>query len=63
MNVYILGNAMVVQRQNDQKVVSRAKAKAQQEWDKLINVAKQCPPFLKPNALSISLINSNVSLT
>jgi hypothetical protein len=34
-----------VQRQNDQKVVNRTCAKAQQEWDKLVTLAKQCPPF------------------
>jgi hypothetical protein len=48
MNVRILGNAMVVQRQNDQKVINRVHAKAQREWDKLVIVAKQCPPFTKP---------------
>jgi hypothetical protein len=47
MNVHILRNAMVVQKRNDQKVDSRISAKTQQEWDKLINVAKQCPPFPK----------------
>jgi hypothetical protein len=31
MNVHILGNAIVVQKQNDQKVASRARAKAQRE--------------------------------
>jgi hypothetical protein len=40
MNAYILGNAMVVQRQNDQKVVKYACAKTQFEWYKLIIVAK-----------------------
>jgi hypothetical protein len=40
MNAWILGNAMDVQRWNDQKVVSRTRAKAQQEWDKLVTLAK-----------------------
>ncbi len=40
MNVRILGNAMVVQRQNDQKVASCACAKAQREWKNLVAVAK-----------------------
>jgi peroxiredoxin family protein len=40
MNTCILGNAMTVQRQNDQKVASRAKA--QPKWDKLVIVTKQC---------------------
>jgi hypothetical protein len=40
MNARILGNAMVVQRWNDQKVVSRVRTKTKQEWDKLIIVAK-----------------------
>jgi hypothetical protein len=53
MNVYILGNAMVVQRWNDQKVANCAHAKAQQEWDKLIIVAKQCPPLPKPTLVKL----------
>jgi hypothetical protein len=40
MNARILGNAMAMQRQNDQKVVSRACAKAQREWKNLVAVAK-----------------------
>jgi len=40
MNVYILGNAMAMQRRNDQKVASCACAKTQHKWDKLIIVAK-----------------------
>ncbi len=47
MNARILGNAMAVQRRNDQKVASRARAKAQCEWKNLVVVAKQCPPFPK----------------
>jgi hypothetical protein len=47
MNVHILENAMAVQRRNDQKVTSRAHAKAQHEWKNLVVVAKQCPPFQK----------------
>jgi hypothetical protein len=43
MNALILGDAMVMQRRNDQKVTNRARAKAQHEWDKLVIVAKQCP--------------------
>ncbi len=39
---------MVVQRRNDQKVVSCARAKAHHKWDKLVIVAKQCPPLPKP---------------
>jgi hypothetical protein len=38
---------MAMQRRNDQKVVSHTHAKTQQEWDKLVTLAKQCPPFLK----------------
>ncbi len=40
MNVCILGNGMVMQRRNDQKVTSRVHAKAHREWDKLVIVAK-----------------------
>ncbi len=47
MNVRILGNAMAVQRRNDQKVVSRARAKALREWNHLVAIAKHCPPFRK----------------
>jgi hypothetical protein len=47
MNAHILGNAMVMQRQNDQKVVSCVHAKTQRQWDKLIIVTKQCPSFPK----------------
>ncbi len=47
MNARILGNAMAVQRRNDQKVASRARAKALREWNHLVAVAKQCPPFPK----------------
>ncbi len=48
MNARILGNAMVVQRRNDQKVASRARAKAEREWNHLVTLAKQCPPLPKP---------------
>ncbi len=48
MNAHILGNAMAVQRQNDQKIASRARAKAEREWNHLVTLAKQCPPLLKP---------------
>ncbi len=40
MNVHILGNAMAVQRWNDQKVASRTYAKALREWDKLVTIAE-----------------------
>jgi hypothetical protein len=54
MNARILGNAMAVQRWNDQKVVSRACAKAQCEWKNLVAVAKQCPPFPKPGLVKLA---------
>jgi hypothetical protein len=40
MNARILGNAMAVQRRNDQKVASRARANAQRKWKNLVAVAK-----------------------
>jgi hypothetical protein len=40
MNARILGNAMVVQRLNDQKLASHVCAKAQREWNNLVAVAK-----------------------
>ncbi len=48
MNTRILGNAMVVQRRNDPKVASRARAKVEREWNHLVTLAKQCPPLPKP---------------
>ncbi len=48
MNARILGNAMVVQRRNDQKVASCARAKAKREWNHLVTLAKQGPPLPKP---------------
>jgi len=47
MNARIMGNAQAMQRQNDQKVVSRARAKAEKDWVKLVTISKQCPPFPK----------------
>ncbi len=43
-----------VQRWNDQKVASRARAKAQREWKNLVVVAKQCPPFPKPALVKLA---------
>jgi hypothetical protein len=40
MIAHNLGNAMVMQRQNDQKIISCACAKAHREWDKLVIVTK-----------------------
>ncbi len=54
MNVRILGNDMVMQRQNDQKVVNHVRAKAQRKWDKLVIIAKQCPPFPKPALVKLT---------
>jgi hypothetical protein len=48
MNARILGNAMAVQRKNDQKVASRARAKAEREWNHLVALAKKCPLLPKP---------------
>ncbi len=47
MNARIVGNAQIIQRQNDQKVASRARAKAEKDWVKLVTISKQCPPFPK----------------
>ncbi len=54
MNARILENAMVVQRRNDQKVASRAHAKALREWNHLVAVAKQCPPFPKLDLVELA---------
>jgi len=53
MNIRILGNAMAVQRRNDQKIVSLVCAKAQCKWDKLVIIAKQCPPLPKPTLVKL----------
>jgi hypothetical protein len=45
----------LVQRQNDQKVASRARAQAQRKWKNLVVVAKQCPPFPKPGLVKLVL--------
>jgi hypothetical protein len=55
MNAHILRNVMDVQRRNDQKVASRVRAKAQREWENLVAVAKQCPPFPKPSLVKLAL--------
>jgi hypothetical protein len=55
MNVRILGDAMAMQRWNDQKVANCACAKAQRKWDKLIIVAEQCPPLPKPTLVKLAL--------
>jgi hypothetical protein len=55
MNDRILGNAMAVQRQNDQKVASHVRAKAEREWNHLVAVAKQCPPLPKPTLVRLVL--------
>jgi len=54
MNARILGNVMVVQRRNDKKVVSRTCAKAEREWNHLIAIVKQCPPFPKPTSVKLA---------
>ncbi len=54
MNIRILGDAMVVQRWNDQEVANRVHAKAQCERDRLVIIAKQCSPLPKPTLVKIS---------
>jgi len=54
MNVRIFGNAMAVQRQNDQKVASRIHAKTEREWNHLVAIAKQCPPLPKPALVKLA---------
>ncbi len=54
MNVHILGDDMVMQRRNDQKVISCAHAKAQHEWDALVIVVKQCSPLPKPTLVKLT---------
>jgi len=48
MNAHILRDVMAMQRWNDQKVVNRACAKTQCEWNKLVIVIKKCSSLLKP---------------
>jgi len=54
MNARLLGNVMAMQRQNDQKVASRARAKAEREWNHLVILAKQCPPLSKPPLVKLA---------
>ncbi len=54
MNTCILGDAMAMQRWNDQKVDNHICAKAQCEWDKLIIVANQCPPSPKSTFVKLA---------
>ncbi len=58
MNVRILGNAMTVQRWNDQKVVGCVHAKTQRKWDKLVIVVEQCPPF--PKVALVKLVSKQL---
>jgi ferredoxin len=43
MNARILGNAMAVQRQNDQKVISRTRAKAQRPHGSYCKIVSTIP--------------------
>jgi hypothetical protein len=54
MNARILGNAMVVQRKNNQKVAICVHAKAEHKWNHLVVVAKQCAPFPKPALVKLT---------
>jgi hypothetical protein len=54
MNARILGNAMAVQRKNDQKVASHALAKAERKWNHLVALAKECPPLPKPPLVKLA---------
>jgi hypothetical protein len=54
INARILGNAMAVQRRNDHKVASRARAKAECEWNHLLALAKECPPLPKPPLVKLA---------
>jgi hypothetical protein len=54
MNIHILGNVMVMQKQNDQKVANHICAKAQHKLDKVIIVVKQCPPLSKPILIKLT---------
>ncbi len=53
MNIRILGDAMAMQRQNDENVINCIRAKAQHEWDKMVIVVKQCLPLPKPTLVKL----------
>jgi hypothetical protein len=55
MNARILGNAMAVQRWNDQKVASHVRVEKQHEWDKLVIIVKQCASFFKLALVKLAL--------
>ncbi len=52
MNVRSLGDAMAMQRWNDEEIVNYVHAKAQCEWDKMVIVAKQCVSLPKPTLIN-----------
>jgi hypothetical protein len=54
MNARILGNAMAMQRRNDEKVASRARAKAERKWNHVVALAKKCPPLPKPPLVTLA---------
>jgi hypothetical protein len=49
-----LGDAMVVQRWNDQEVTSHIHAKTQCKWGRLVIIAKQCPPLPKRTLVKLA---------
>jgi hypothetical protein len=55
MNICISGDAMAMQRYNDQKFVNHAHAKTQHEWGKLVIVTKQCASLPKPTLVKLIL--------
>ncbi len=54
MNAHILGDAMAIQRRNDQKAASRVHAKVEREWNHLVDFAKQYPPLPKPTLVKLA---------
>jgi len=49
-----VGLQQAVERQNDQEVASRARAKAKCKWNHLVAIAKQCPPLPKPALVKLA---------
>jgi hypothetical protein len=54
MNIRILGDAMAMQRQNDEMVINCVRAKTQCKWDKMVIVAEQCSPLPKPTLVKLA---------
>jgi len=54
MNTRILGDAMAVQRRNDEKIINCVHVKAQRKWNKIVIVTEQCPTLPKLTLIKLA---------